>query len=93
MDDRRKGNIGYAELFLVRFNELKFLNFTLFNGLVFKFKIQIFHNSLVIIAVLNVDTKGFVIVNGVNELEKVEHVDANNNFLLIAFIVLKVIGF
>ena len=50
------------------------------------------NDSIHIIGVLNVNRQGVVVINGVNQLEQMKHVYANNDLLFFALVELKIVG-
>ena len=91
VDDRRKHHVGLNELFGVGLNEPQLLRLALPNVAVLKLQAQERHNAVVVVLLLNVQRERVVVVYGVNQLEQVEHVDANNDFFHVTLVVLKIL--
>lgn len=90
IDDGRKHHVGLNELLGVGLNESQLLRLALLNVTVLELQAQERHNSVVVVLLLNVERQRVVIVYGIDELEQVEHVDADDNLVHVAFVVLKI---
>jgi hypothetical protein len=62
----------------------------LFNVSVLKTKTQVVDNPIVVIGCLNVHGQCIIIVNGIDQLEQVKHIDAYDDFIVFTFVEFKV---
>ena len=91
VDDGRKHHVRLNELFGIGLNEPQLLRLALLNVAVLKLQAQERHDAVIVVLLLNVERERVVVVYGINELEQVEHVDADNDLVHVALVVLKIL--